>query len=338
MSISVAICTFNGERYLQEQIESILNQTVAVEEIVICDDGSTDQTISVAKKILDNRGFKNYHIIENKERLGVTRNFEKCIGSCTGDIVFICDQDDYWKPKKVEIMCEALENEDCLLAFCDAGVIDGEGAVVTESLYIKDGFANRFGKIENIYDSIIRLSYTIYGCTMGVKKDFIDAIFPFYDSPANHDAWIMCCAILKGNIKYINEPLMDYRIHGKNTVGSIDGSPVWRKIVKEQNNYEKYFAIQPLRELRIQLLNEAMQQMEIVNEGAFRMCQKAVRFWERIKRAESKNRLYRIYILMLSRLDSSYKYRFCDRGRSVTPQLIRKQFICDLLYMLRARC
>lgn len=337
MKVSVAICTFNGALYIQEQIKSILDQTVRVGEIIISDDASKDKTVALAKTFLDNKGFKNYRIIRNDEQLGVTRNFEQCIKECTGDIIFTSDQDDRWKPTKVEKMCKALENQKCVLAFCDSGVIDGAGNRISDSLYVKDGFANEEGKIENVYDSIIRLSYTIYGCTMAFKKNFIDTIFPFYQSSGNHDAWIMCCAAIKGKIKFVEEQLMEYRIHGGNTVGTIGGNPVWNQIVNEQNAYEKYFAIQPLRTLRIQLLDTAVKTIQSPYENNVRMAKKAIGFYERIRAAGNHGRLYREFILVLSWLDGSYKYRFCDRGRKINLRIKFKQFVCDLLYMIKVR-
>ena len=100
--ISVALCTYNGEKYLHQQIDSILNQTVPVHEIVVCDDGSNDQT----SKILTQYQTKFPEVFKihfNTENLRSVKNFEKAISLCTGDIIFLSDQDDIWEENKVEV-------------------------------------------------------------------------------------------------------------------------------------------------------------------------------------------------------------------------------------------
>ena len=105
MKISVALCTYNGEKFLKEQLDSILNQTIAVDEIIICDDKSTDTTLSIL------RDYKKKYptiisIYENENTLKSVKNFEKAISLCTGDIIFLSDQDDIWVDIKVEKYCD----------------------------------------------------------------------------------------------------------------------------------------------------------------------------------------------------------------------------------------
>ena len=106
--ISVALCTYNGAKYLGEQLESILNQTRSVNEIVICDDRSTDATADIVKAFQDKAPFPIY-FYRNDSQLGSTKNFEKCLQLCQGDIIFLCDQDDSWMPEKVEKLVDYLE-------------------------------------------------------------------------------------------------------------------------------------------------------------------------------------------------------------------------------------
>ena len=116
-SISVAICTYNGEQFIESQLESICSQNYPVDEIVICDDGSTDKTVQKANDFLKEH-FQEYRIIENQQNLGFRKNFEKAIGITQGEIIFLCDQDDVWKKDKVEKMVEAFQvNDKCLMVF-----------------------------------------------------------------------------------------------------------------------------------------------------------------------------------------------------------------------------
>lgn len=100
MKISVALCTYNGEDYLSEQLDSIFAQTHKVEEIIICDDCSTDNTLQIIKNYQE-RYPKSIYLYQNKENLGSTKNFEKAINLCNNELIFLCDQDDIWLPEKV---------------------------------------------------------------------------------------------------------------------------------------------------------------------------------------------------------------------------------------------
>jgi len=123
MNLSVVVTTYNGEKYIQEQIDSILNQTRVPDEVIVLDDGSTDETLDI---LID---YENNHpsifdIKINDRNLGVTKNFEKGIRVSNGDAIFLCDQDDVWHPKKVERQISALLNNNGLLSFHDSLVVD----------------------------------------------------------------------------------------------------------------------------------------------------------------------------------------------------------------------
>jgi len=100
MKLSVALCTYNGEKFIEQQINSILNQSISIDEIVICDDQSTDKTVEILKKLQSEH--KAIVVIENEINLRSTKNFEKAISLCTGDFIFLSDQDDVWNAQKVE--------------------------------------------------------------------------------------------------------------------------------------------------------------------------------------------------------------------------------------------
>src|SRR5919199_6162917 len=104
--VSVAMCTYNGERYLQEQLDSIAAQTCLPDELVVCDDRSSDRTLEIIQIFKSKVSFP-VHLHINPENLGTIKNFEKAISLCTGDIIVLSDQDDVWKPHKVETILQA---------------------------------------------------------------------------------------------------------------------------------------------------------------------------------------------------------------------------------------
>lgn len=330
--ISVAICTYNGELFIEKQLNSILDQTYAINEIVICDDGSSDRTLEIAEQVLTLQNI-DWTIERNSKNLGVTKNFEKAISMCHGDIIFTSDQDDIWREDKVEKMICAFDNKDCVLAFCDASIIDGNGELIDESLNAKNGFLQTGYSWEKYVDETIRLNYTVYGCTMAFRKSFANKIMPFYESKANHDAWIMCCAGLFGKVEYVDEKLISYRIHGGNTVSSIGENEGWKTAISEQNGFQRYFAMQKYRDIRIELLRNALLLEGIKNKEYVSECKKAVRFYSRICNIEKSTAAKGHILLTASLADGSYKYRFCDRGRTVNNMLLLKQYIYDVHFI-----
>ena len=134
MKVSVAMCTYNGEKYIEEQLNSILHQTKKIDEIIICDDGSKDKTLEICNKILESSNVE-YILKLNKNNLGFAKNFYQAIKLCSGDIIFFCDQDDIWKENKVDLMCQVFDNDpDTLLVFSNA-YITNENLEVTGNLF-----------------------------------------------------------------------------------------------------------------------------------------------------------------------------------------------------------
>ena len=139
MKISVALCTHNGEKYILPQLESIAKQTILPDEIVICDDRSTDDTVQLIESYVAFAPFK-ICLYKNETNLGSTKNFEKALLLCGGEIIFFCDQDDSWLPKKVESVIKYFENNNRKkVVFTNAFIVD-DNRVVTTSLWNQIGF------------------------------------------------------------------------------------------------------------------------------------------------------------------------------------------------------
>lgn len=123
--VSVAMCTYNGEKFIKAQLESILAQTHVPDEIIICDDCSQDSTIDIVSSILKSWNGR-YKIIVNQSNLGFKRNFAKAISLCTGDIIFLADQDDVWESCKIDVISKIFQNHnDISLIFHDVVIVEG---------------------------------------------------------------------------------------------------------------------------------------------------------------------------------------------------------------------
>lgn len=219
MKISVAICTYNGEKYIIDQIESIIEQSIMPDEIVLCDDGSQDKTIFVAENILKSSGI-NYIIKINQRNLGIVRNFEKAISLTTGDIVFLSDQDDVWKKQKIEIILEEFKKDSlCLMVFSDADLVDQKRQKKGVKLWETLEFSYEKFKKE-CFLNILLNRCVVTGATMAIRRELLDYCRPFQD-PWIHDGWLAINASIYGRVRAIDEPLIEYRQHESNAIGAI---------------------------------------------------------------------------------------------------------------------
>lgn len=219
MKTSVVVCTYNGEKYIAEQLESIINQSVCPDEIVVCDDKSKDNTVEIVKGILSKSRI-DYSIIVNESNMGVTKNFEQGIQISKGDIVFLSDQDDVWRNDKIEKIIKIFkENDKCVIAFSNAVIVDAYGKITGNKLWKVIGFnPDRIDR----YGEIFLKKSLITGATMAVKRNFCMKIMPFPKSWI-HDGWIAINGEIYGSINYVDEELINYRIHNDNVVGANAG-------------------------------------------------------------------------------------------------------------------
>ena len=215
------MCTYNGERYLEEQLVSIAKQTRLPDEIVICDDGSTDDTIKIANEISKQLPFL-VRIYENPDNLGVTKNFEKAIKLCEGDIIFFSDQDDILMPEKIEKIVEVFRNDpDIGYVFSDAQVVDEELHPLGYTMWKTVSF-NRRERIlfsEGNQIDVLLKHPVVTGATMAIDAKKIDNFMPIPDN-FWHDEWISFYLSATGKKgKFIEEPLIQYRQHSDQVIG-----------------------------------------------------------------------------------------------------------------------
>lgn len=224
MKLSVALCTYNGSLFLNKQLDSILNQTIPIHEIVICDDNSTDETIAIINSY-KNKYPKLIKVYQNNPGLGTIKNFEKAIFYASGDLIFLSDQDDIWYEEKVAKSCRFFEeNEKCILLFSNGKLIDDNDTEIGATLWDKWGFSEDAKSIwqnqKLAYRSLIKGDNKITGATICFKKSLKDKIFPF-ELPLDywHDGWLGTHAAAQNGLYFINESLIKYRVHQNQQVG-----------------------------------------------------------------------------------------------------------------------
>lgn len=200
--ISVCMASYNGAQFIDQQIRSILQQIGSDDEVVISDDGSTDNTLQIINKFNDPR-IKVFH---NTSRHGPIGNFENSLLHSSGQLIFLADQDDVWLPNKVTTVCSLLINNELVLTDCE--VVDQSGNVLYPSFF--EVRNSRQGFWFNIY----RNSYM--GCCMAFRRDILSYILPFPTQIHMHDWWIGLLVELKGRVVFYNEPMIRYVRHGKN--------------------------------------------------------------------------------------------------------------------------
>jgi glycosyltransferase involved in cell wall biosynthesis len=214
-TLTVAMCTYNGAQHLSEQLESIVRQTRVPDEIVICDDSSSDSTVSMLKDFAKASPCP-VRLFVNRDRLGVTKNFEKAIDLATGDVIALADQDDVWYPSKLDKLESALR--DAGLAFSDADVVGEALQPFGYSLWETVGFqSTRVARGDGVFRHLLR-GNVVMGASLAFRTQFRDLVLPIPDSWV-HDAWIALLVAAVATVTWIEEPLLAYRQHGTNQIG-----------------------------------------------------------------------------------------------------------------------
>lgn len=231
--VSVALAACNGEEYLKQQLDSILSQTFPVDEIVVSLDESKDNSLDVLNRY---RKISNKLKIFNGPSNGIVKNFENAIVKCHGDIIFLCDQDDVWDSKKVELVLNEFNKKNKIkLVVHDALITDENLNVFCESFFRKN--RSRKGRLKNI----IKNSYI--GCCMAFKSVLKNCILPFPKNIPMHDQWIGLMAEFRGGVEFLNVPLIKYRRHNNNATN--DSRSALFQMIKWRYNLVKSLFFTP---------------------------------------------------------------------------------------------
>jgi glycosyltransferase involved in cell wall biosynthesis len=210
--VSIVLATYNGERYLNEQIDSILWQTYPNIELIVTDDLSTDGTREILEGYMSHH--KNIHVYFNDENLGLIRNFEKTVQYAKGDYIAFADQDDVWLPEKIECLLEHIEGN--MLVYSDSAYIDADGNLMGKKISTYRHLITG----TNLYSLYSESGIWVAAHAMMFRRELLDLALPF--SPyINHDMWMVYIAMLKGGVALAPDILTLYRQHGANMVGGL---------------------------------------------------------------------------------------------------------------------
>lgn len=213
--ISVCMATYNGAKFIKRQLLSILHQLNDNDEIIISDDNSSDNTLTIVRSLGDNR----IKVSTNQGRPGPLGNFEYAIKQAEGDFILLADQDDEWLPDKVSTLRALLQNYDVVLSDCQ--VVNEKNEVIYPSFFVhrnsKPGF----------WHNLLKNSYI--GCCMAFRREILTYVLPFPPKIHMHDWWIGLLVETKGRVYFHTQPLIYYIRHGSNASPTGEGGYGWLK-------------------------------------------------------------------------------------------------------------
>ena len=203
--ISIILCTYNGERYLREQLESLLQQDYARLEIIAVDDASTDTTLRILKAYAARD--PRLQVYRNPSNLGFRRNFERALGLCTGDLVSPSDQDDVWMPSKLSRLQDTLGT--AMMSYCDSELVDERGSALGQKISDKFNVASIDDPVSFVFSNCVS------GHAMLFRRELITSGALPFPAELFHDWWLAFVAASVGRIRYCPECLVHYRQHEK---------------------------------------------------------------------------------------------------------------------------
>lgn len=266
MKISICMCTYNGEKYIEEQLSSILLQIEKADEIIICDDGSTDNTVCILERFKRDFPLTKFKIYRNNHTLGPTKNFEKCISLASGNIILLSDQDDIWNPSKIEMIKNVFnKQQDCSMVFSNGIIMDQNGRNTRKKMWDVVGF--KIG--DPIHISLFSRN-VVTGATMAFRSEYRDMILPI---PKDwiHDHWISMVLSSISDIYAINQTLIKYRRHREQSIGMREPT-ITENIDAALKNKNDYYEIEiaKLKELgeRINdpMISDKIEHLRVRNE------------------------------------------------------------------------
>lgn len=222
--VSIALCTYNGGRFLGEQLASLARQTRRPDEVIICDDGSTDDTLQVAAVAAEELGLL-CHIHRNEQNLGFSDNFAQATRKCTGDYIFYCDQDDSWLPEKIaQHLAAFAEHPNALLVASDSSLVDEQLKPSGDTQFGVCHFGAKYHR--RLRDDSFRVFLSlrpIPGHAMSIRRKLAEQLFPI-PNHWPHDGWSCLLASALGPVVVLNRCLTLYRRHSSQAIGTFNTS------------------------------------------------------------------------------------------------------------------
>lgn len=207
--LSVCIATYNGEKYISKQLESILSQLAENDELIISDDSSSDRTIDIIQSFNDPR----IKLLKDQTFHSPLFNFENALKESSGDIIVLSDQDDIWEGNKLEMIRKNFNGSlaDIQLELYNGQCIDAQDEVIKENLF--EHLQVREGLVRNIFKN------SFIGCNIAFTRSLLELALPFPKDIPMHDQWLGCCAYLFGKVEFVDEKVFKYRLHSNNYTG-----------------------------------------------------------------------------------------------------------------------
>ena len=203
MRISVCMATYNGEKYLSEQLASIVGQLQPDDELIISDDSSTDATISIIESLRDSR----IKLLPGNRFYNPIYNFENALKHAEGDVIVLSDQDDIWLDNKLSVIRHHFHTKPpgIYTLVLDGCIIDDKGAVTYKSIF--ESIGSRKGILKNLYDN------TYMGCSMAFSRELLSIALPFPKGIPMHDSWLGLLTECFGTVEFVKEKTIKYRRH-----------------------------------------------------------------------------------------------------------------------------
>lgn len=313
-SVSVALCTYNGERFIAEQLRSILHQTLMPAQVVVSDDGSSDATVQIVKDVFAR--FRAEHsgaehsgsvpaltVLRNDHALGVTANFQQASLACTGELIALSDQDDLWVPNRLERMvAQFVSHPNLTLLHSDARLVDDNGTplggTLSEAIEFSAAEQRRIHSGQAL-DVLLRRN-VVTGATTVFRRSLLESAVPF--PPAwVHDEWLAIIAAITDRMDFLPEELTDYRQHASNQIGAAKptlGVKVSRVREPRAERNRRLLARAQSLEIRLGEISEVSDRVRGLAEEKRRH--------EQVRSALPKNRVLRIVPVLWHALGGSY--------------------------------
>ncbi|MDN4598401.1 glycosyltransferase family 2 protein [Leifsonia virtsii] len=218
-TVGIALCTFNGERFIERQLESILAQRPAPDEVVVSDDGSIDSTLERVEAVAA-RAPVPLTVLRGSKPLGVTANFERAVRATSSDLIALSDQDDVWHEGRLARLVREFDDPAVLLVHTDARLVDSEGESLGRSLFESlEVTREELGREQagDAYTVFLRRNLAT-GATVILRRSLLDDALPFPPGWV-HDEWLAAVAAARGGVRVLTEATIDYRQHGANQIG-----------------------------------------------------------------------------------------------------------------------
>jgi hypothetical protein len=319
--VEVVLCSFNGEKYIAEQVESILQQTLRPARLSIYDDASTDRTREILQEMVRRNGSGVEIVLHvNPSNLGYVRNFERGIRNATLDYIALCDQDDIWDSDKLEVLASAFEPE-AGVVFSNALLVDADAASLHHTLWdvirLTPKRQAAFRSRRDARQLLLQQNY-VTGAALMMRRE-LAALLPPFPTATAHDYWIAIVVCELSNLKPVDQVLYKYRQHSRNVIGQSPYSLSQRVVKALQNADERYRTeLQTYEQIAMALEGHAS-----LREAHRLFQQKAGFLRERVEAVHSGFRgSVRLARLLLQ---GSYG-RFCRTGAAMFAKDVMVQF------------